>query len=452
MNGMFSRKKTGQASAELAICGSLFLFILGVLVQYGFKFNAQQEMKMKVFRDVLKKASQGNVMSSYLSYSEVNIKDVPVPDINHPAGASNLSEMVESASAMRTYFLQSPPGPSEANMPRLHIVINDKERHEYDIAHGYEADGTTPKDGFTSSGVYPGSVTFKSSSIQGWGCYAIIREISDPRDQLPLGGGDGIFWSWIKIYTTKLHVQKDSHSLQTKETIEDILETNPSNLTVQGWEQTRYVDDGEGGTNQETYYVDNPNYGFYGEVYNLGPNMDLYQRIPNNYLFEKAEDLPVLSQGVRLHYACLAQDLGERYDINISQIHGGAEQPVSSLTVQGSAWADIDSEDKITAGGERTMRNTSAQGLSSDRVTEKSEYFKIVNSQNNAAFTTRTEMTRSDKVTRKIKLNPLKYTPPAGSDYEEIAIEAVRGIFKEGTGEGGVAPEPKVKYEWSVGQ
>ncbi|MFH1768103.1 MAG: hypothetical protein ABH858_02940, partial [Candidatus Omnitrophota bacterium] len=393
------RKKTGQASAELAICGSMFVFVLATLIQYGVKFNFQQEMKMKTFRAALKKASSDSVMASYLNYSEVNIKDVPVPDINHPGGGSNLSEMVDMASATRTYFMQAAPAPSEANMARTHITINDKQRHEYDAAHGYQADGITPKDGFTQSGIYPSAVSIKTSTPYGSGfpAYEIIRAVSDPKDQLPAGGGDGIYWTWIKIVTTKnrLHVQKDAHGLQTKESIKDILKTTPDNLTNQGEWKTRTVDDGDG-TKEEQYFDPNPNYGFYGEVYNLGPGMNLYDRVYSGQLFAKVEDLPVISQGTRINPDSLVGTFDERYKIFVEQINGGDDAPVSSLTVQSSVWGEINpSETMTTADGKNTMRGTSTQGLVSDRVTERQDYYKIVNAQNDESFTTRTEVMRS---------------------------------------------------------
>ncbi|MDD5595367.1 MAG: hypothetical protein PHY94_03870, partial [Candidatus Omnitrophica bacterium] len=63
---MICFNKRGQAAAEMAIFGSIVIFVLSVLIAYIQKLNDQQLSKMESFRQALQKANtyQGNESES----------------------------------------------------------------------------------------------------------------------------------------------------------------------------------------------------------------------------------------------------------------------------------------------------------------------------------------------------------------------------------------------------
>lgn len=58
-NIKYLRNKKGQAAAEMALFGSLVLFIFGILLSYVQRFNEQQYVQMETFRRALEKANSG---------------------------------------------------------------------------------------------------------------------------------------------------------------------------------------------------------------------------------------------------------------------------------------------------------------------------------------------------------------------------------------------------------
>lgn len=68
----------GQALTELAVFGSILLFCLAVLVQYGLQANYQQQLQMEAFRRAQKMAFERSGPNSAASL--VLIKDKPFPD------------------------------------------------------------------------------------------------------------------------------------------------------------------------------------------------------------------------------------------------------------------------------------------------------------------------------------------------------------------------------------
>jgi len=60
------RGEKGQAALEMAILGSIVLFIFSVLVSYGQRFETQHELKMESFRRALQKAYNKNTSITYV--------------------------------------------------------------------------------------------------------------------------------------------------------------------------------------------------------------------------------------------------------------------------------------------------------------------------------------------------------------------------------------------------
>lgn len=90
---------SGQALAELAIMGSLFILILGALISYGLKYSYQQQVQQTAFRRALQIAAdpdrgQGGYMM---------IQDKYTPDPSHMYGIGTTQPISSSASVTRDY-------------------------------------------------------------------------------------------------------------------------------------------------------------------------------------------------------------------------------------------------------------------------------------------------------------------------------------------------------------
>ena len=97
------RRRSGQALLELAIFGSLILFLLGALVSYGLRYNFQQQAQMQAFRKAQELASQlDNSGDPYGSATYALIRDRHIPDPSHPFGVGQVSPVMASASVTRT--------------------------------------------------------------------------------------------------------------------------------------------------------------------------------------------------------------------------------------------------------------------------------------------------------------------------------------------------------------
>lgn len=69
--------RTGQALVELAVFGTIFLMVMGALISYGLRYNAQQEASMMAFRRALRIASDPNQGGG--SVTVVKSQDTPDP-------------------------------------------------------------------------------------------------------------------------------------------------------------------------------------------------------------------------------------------------------------------------------------------------------------------------------------------------------------------------------------
>jgi len=70
----------GQALVELATFGSILLFCLGMLVQYGMQANNEQIVGMKAFRSAMRQAWNNTGPSAGASLQLVEDKRMPTPD------------------------------------------------------------------------------------------------------------------------------------------------------------------------------------------------------------------------------------------------------------------------------------------------------------------------------------------------------------------------------------
>jgi len=407
---LFLWRKKGQTASELLICGSLFLMVLGVLVQYGVKHNAQQSLMMESFRDALKEASTDKVAANYLSYQGFYIEDKPIPQVSSPYGLGSLNELSVSSGVTRSYFLHTAEMAKEEAMPRQHFLVKSKDgdsqvfkkREDYDQALG------SGKDGFTLAGVKTDiGIIQKSEEVCGQVCdeededdcedkcvianfYRVIRTVPDPQDKFPLStGGDNIYWTWIEIRTTELtpttNSEGDSINTQVEETIEDILESEIGNIIPP---------------------LPSPPIA-YGYVLNLGVDLSLNEALSEDDFWKDVIDMSVLSQGARIHPSCL-NGVDTSYKVSVIKVFD------DKVHVKSSEWAEIN-----TADVGNTKRGLNNQGLQPDKRSEtNTRNLQLVNDSSGGS---KTVIDQTDKVIRYIKLN----------SGDIIEIESIRELNKE---------------------
>ncbi len=129
----------GQAILELATFGSIVLFCLALLVQFGIQMNYQQNMQMQAFRKALKLAYYKQGMNSQATL--IMTKDKPVVNPSDRWGFADRTPISGSASLTwsntlnEEYVSEIPPDlgiigpPNPANLPDY----RDMPRIYYDI-------------------------------------------------------------------------------------------------------------------------------------------------------------------------------------------------------------------------------------------------------------------------------------------------------------------------------
>ena len=181
---------TAQALAELAIFGSILLMLLGVLVNYGLRYNFQQQVIQQAFRKAI-----AHDPATPESDTNLILKDKYIPDpVNH-FGVGSFVPVSASASVTRSYALDA-GAESAGELPKLIMQINGQEQTyrtagfrieeniDYDLNLIYkyqEIYGGTALDGckaaeqvcvYSDDGVYTcteeASYTGNGTCIKGW--------------------------------------------------------------------------------------------------------------------------------------------------------------------------------------------------------------------------------------------------------------------------------------------
>jgi hypothetical protein len=117
---LFQRK--GQSLTELAVFGSLLLFLFGVLINYGMNSEFTQHGIMKAFRKALGIAADQQERSG----TYVLFRDRHVPSPSDPFGVGSVTPVPSSADATRNYRMYETPNPTlpggPERLPRVHLV------------------------------------------------------------------------------------------------------------------------------------------------------------------------------------------------------------------------------------------------------------------------------------------------------------------------------------------
>lgn len=390
------KNKKAQAMLELSIMGSIFLSLLGILISYGVRYNAQQELMMKSFKDAVREASTDRVGANFLSYMGQYIKDISIPDVDSAYGVPTTSSVSSGASATRTYFMNTQEEPEQEAMGRVHFNINDTD--------------TNPSgEGFSTQGLKGGASIKKEGDK-----YLVIKQIPDPEDKLE---PTGVYWSWVEIKINSLTPAKDSYGVQSDQKIKDIFD-----------EENEEVE---------------------GTVYNLGIDLglnlagSLSSPVSEEDLFTKVRDFAVLSQGDKLHSACL-EGINTEYPITFIKITNYGDYVFSDgddldlneswqplVAVRSSAWAQINTKDVS-----QTARGKAKQGLLGDDKKEVSlNKLRAESTKAGSTYSTETEVDYEKSITRYIKLNPDRVEDEITGD--EIEVKS------------GISEDSK-KYQWET--
>ena len=97
------RTEKGQALVELAVFGMFLIMILGVLINYGMRYNLQQEASMIAFRRALKIASDPNRGSGAYMISH----ERSIPEATDMFGIGSKMPITASASVTRDYKMHA---------------------------------------------------------------------------------------------------------------------------------------------------------------------------------------------------------------------------------------------------------------------------------------------------------------------------------------------------------
>lgn len=197
-NNYFSQK--GQALVELAVLGTILLFCLGMLVNFGLQANYQQEMEMKAFRLAMQQSY--NSAKGPSAGGGVNlIEDKPGVATQDPYATNERYAFVSAGSVnwnnnlMDDYVdannnLQNGSGGRPDYRPTMSYNINGKESESY-----------------TTAGFEPYVCGYNTPDN------SITIRVADNRDEYNMDGTlgkDGIYWKKIKVNCneTKIDCEK----------------------------------------------------------------------------------------------------------------------------------------------------------------------------------------------------------------------------------------------------
>lgn len=124
LNKIFNNK--AQSILELAIFGSIIIFLLSVLIQYGLNFNTSQHLSLQTFRKALEIAKTKTLAESpQVQESLTVIKDLPTPNPSDPFGIAETSPVMAQASALMSRDASAGYDTlSYSELPKVDIMIN----------------------------------------------------------------------------------------------------------------------------------------------------------------------------------------------------------------------------------------------------------------------------------------------------------------------------------------
>lgn len=262
----------GQSILELAIFGSILLFVLGLLINYGLNLNYIQNLRMQTFRRALALAKERSASSRQVQLTV--IKDLYLPNPSDKFGISESSPYTAGTSAVWSRYLYAEYEDSKPkiDLPKIDYIINGQHK-TYTIA-----DYGEHKCSFSRSPTGNLTVEF------------LKKKENDLKDKFDINGtlvSDNIYWYWKPIPCNlvqqgdQIDVDNDGKEEYVYK-VEKSDEDNPDSSTVKF-----YYLDYQDGPNVEIDITKNEDLG--EEIQGLQPEYIKEINIENTSL-EKWED------------------------------------------------------------------------------------------------------------------------------------------------------------------
>lgn len=114
---------TGQALLELAIFGSILIMLLGIILNYGLRFNFEQKTQMSAFRKALE-MSANDATGNQGNLTLVTDKHIPNP--SNPFAVGSVMPFMSSANVVRNYKMQETADTPD-ELPQTTFQIQDRQ-------------------------------------------------------------------------------------------------------------------------------------------------------------------------------------------------------------------------------------------------------------------------------------------------------------------------------------
>lgn len=183
--GTFER---GQALVELAVFGSLLLFLIGYLVSNALQLDYRQQATMEAFRRGLASAAAAppGSQNTPSSTSHLLIQDRHIPDPSDPFAIGGVSPVTANASITRSYELGARIPATKFDLPRLAVQIENATSCP-GTAVGWDNTGNPLTCYYTTAGLRE-EFDVPQASLER---YRFIYGATNVCDEAKCGGGDG---------------------------------------------------------------------------------------------------------------------------------------------------------------------------------------------------------------------------------------------------------------------
>ncbi|MBI3319014.1 MAG: GxxExxY protein [Candidatus Omnitrophica bacterium] len=170
--------RQGQALLELAALGSLMIFVLGVVVNYGLNADFTQQVTMRAFRDALKSASAATGDDKPSAVAHLRLEDRHISSPTNPFAIGAVLPMAADVMPVTRNFKTQEAGGDIKELPRIQMTVQDNPVNCPSAQSGVPGCTTA---GFRIENAPQGSVDR----------YVEIYGRSSVCDKTDCGGGDG---------------------------------------------------------------------------------------------------------------------------------------------------------------------------------------------------------------------------------------------------------------------
>jgi len=205
--------KKGQAILELAVFGSILIMLLGVLINYGLRYNFQQQVMQEAFRKALG-------VTAVRRSTYVLIKDRHIPDPSNHFGIGALTPVMSSASVTRNYKLHE-TADSVSELPRMYLEINGE--IDYYKTAGFDSDGEVD----STMGEIMDYDSCKAECLESgnkqWYCSKLDTLFPKTADKFPDGRPMGVQQDYaqdVKIKDSKIRKVEGASNITTTDYID----------------------------------------------------------------------------------------------------------------------------------------------------------------------------------------------------------------------------------------